>query len=90
MLAGMTSSELGDWRLFYQERLFQDAQLDAHFSSLLYLISSFLYKDPDLTPAHFSLLSPSASDMSDESQNDEAMMLAAEGMTGGVRYGPTN
>jgi phage tail assembly protein T len=58
MLAGMTSSELGDWHQFYREHYFQDAQLDAHFSELLYSISTLFFRDPELTPAHFSLLSP--------------------------------
>ncbi|EPK8593114.1 phage tail assembly protein T [Pluralibacter gergoviae] len=89
MLAGMTSSELGDWHHFYRERYFQDAQLDAHFSGLLYTISTFLYRDPDITPAHFSLLSPTAEAVG-QVQDDDAMMLAAEGITGGTRYGPAD
>ncbi|KNC09994.1 tail protein [Klebsiella sp. RIT-PI-d] len=90
MLAGMTSSELGDWHLFYRERFFQDAQLDAHFSSLLYTISTLMHRDPDITPANFSLLSPSAGIAADNEQDDDAMMLAAEGITGGTRYGPAD
>ncbi|MGC8400465.1 phage tail assembly protein T [Enterobacter mori] len=50
MLAGMTSSELGDWHQFYREHYFQDAQLDAHFSELLYSISTLFFRDPELTP----------------------------------------
>jgi phage tail assembly protein T len=90
MLAGMSSAELGDWHLFYQSHLFQDAQLDAHFSGLLYSINSLFFRDPELTPAHFSLLSPSGERIEDEEPNDEALMTAAEGITGGVRYGPAD
>ncbi|ENX6785062.1 MULTISPECIES: phage tail assembly protein T [Klebsiella/Raoultella group] len=90
MLAGMTSSELGDWHHFYRERYFQDAQLDAHFSSLLYTISTFFCPDPDISPAHFSLLSPSTESAAENVQDDDAMMLAAEGITGGTRYGPAD
>jgi phage tail assembly protein T len=78
MLAGMTSGELGDWHQFYREHYFQDAQLDAHFSGLLYSISLF-FRDPELTPAHFSLLSPSGSAISDDEPDDDALMTAAEG-----------
>lgn len=90
MLAGMSSTEYGDWHLFYQTRFFQDAQLDAHFSGLLYMISTFFSRDPEITPAHFSLLSPSAAAAADNAQDDDALMLAAEGITGGTRYGPAD
>ncbi|HHF8722519.1 phage tail assembly protein T [Klebsiella grimontii] len=90
MLAGMTSSELGDWHHFYRDRFFQDAQLDAHFSGLLYTIATFFFQDPDISPAHFSLLSPSAGVATTSEQDDDAMMLAAEGITGGTRYGPAD
>lgn len=89
MLAGMTSGELGDWHHFYRDHYFQDAQLDAHFSGLLYSISSLFFRDPELTPAHFSLLSPSGHSI-DYEPDDETMMSAAEGITGGIRYGPAD
>ncbi|MCK7021159.1 phage tail assembly protein T [Enterobacter kobei] len=90
MLAGMTSSELGDWHQFYREHYFQDAQLDVHFSELLYSISTLFFRDPELTPALFSLLSPSGVVISDDEPNDETLMTAAEGITGGIRYGPAD
>lgn len=90
MLAGMTSSELGDWHQFYREHYFQDAQLDAHFSGLLYSISTLFFRDPELTPAHFSLLSPSGGVISDDEPDDDTLMTAAEGITGGIRYGPAD
>ncbi|HCR3975625.1 TPA: phage tail assembly protein T, partial [Citrobacter freundii] len=37
MLAGMSSTEYADWRTFYQDNFFNDAQLDAHFSSLMHI-----------------------------------------------------
>jgi hypothetical protein len=43
-----------------------------------------------ISPAHFSLLSPSAEVAADNVQDDDAMMLAAEGITGGTRYGPAD
>ena len=90
MLAGMTSSELGDWHQFYREHYFQDAQLDAHFSGLLYSISTLFFRDPELTPANFSLLSPSGTAISDGETDDETLMTVAEGITGGIRYGPAD
>ncbi|MGU9869902.1 phage tail assembly protein T [Kluyvera ascorbata] len=90
MLAGMTSSELGDWHQFYLEHYFQDAQLDAHFSGLLYSISTLFFRDPELTPASFSLLSPSGTAISDDEPDDETLMTVAEGITGGIRYGPAD
>lgn len=90
MLAGMTSSELGDWHQFYREHYFQDAQLDAHFSELLYSISTLFFRDPELTPAHFSLLSPSGVVVSDDEPDDDSLMAVAEGITGGIRYGPAD
>ena len=88
MLAGMTSCELGDWHQFYGEHYFQDAQQDAHFSMLLYTVSSLFFGEPDLTPSQFSLLSASASEMNESEPDDDMLMAAAEGLSGGVRYGP--
>ncbi|HCR0899795.1 TPA: hypothetical protein OMT56_004457 [Enterobacter roggenkampii] len=50
-----------------------------------------LYRpDPELTPAHFSLLSPSNFVISDDEPDDNTLMTAAEGITGGIRYGPAD
>jgi phage tail assembly protein T len=78
MLAGMTSSELGDWHQFYREHYFQDAQLDAHFSGC-FIPSPLFFRDPELTPAHFSLLSPSGIVISDDEPDDDTLMTAAGG-----------
>lgn len=90
MLAGMTSCELGDWHHYYRDHYFQDVQLDAHFSGLLYSISSLFFRDPELTPAHFSLLSPAGSVINDDDPDGDTLMTAAEGITGGIRYGPAD
>lgn len=50
MLAGMSSTEYGDWKIFYRDNYFHDAQLDSHFSGLLYTISTLFFADPELTP----------------------------------------
>lgn len=78
MLAGMTSSELGDWHQFYRDHYFQDAQLDAHFRAALFHLHSFLPRSGTY-PAHFSLLSPSDSVISDDEPDDDTLMTAAEG-----------
>ncbi|ENB5463306.1 phage tail assembly protein T, partial [Escherichia coli] len=48
MLAGMTSTEYADWRRFYCTHYFQDTQLDAHFSGLMYAVLSLFFGDPDM------------------------------------------
>lgn len=88
MLAGMSSTEYSDWRTFYQDNFFNDAQLDAHFSSLLYTVITAFDPKTTSTPASFSLLSPSVEDITDDEPGDAALMTKAEGISGGVRYGP--
>ncbi|MGU9869887.1 phage tail assembly protein T [Kluyvera ascorbata] len=88
MLAGMSSTEYADWRTFYQDNFFNDAQLDAHFSSLLYTVIAAFDPKTTSTPASFSLLSPSVEDITDDEPGDAALMTKAEGISGGVRYGP--
>lgn len=88
MLAGMSSTEYADWRTFYQDNLFNDAQLDAHFSSLLYTVITAFDPQTTSTPASFSLLSSSAEDITDDEPGDDVLMAKAEGISGGVRYGP--
>lgn len=84
MLSGMTSTELREWSLFYRDNYFNDHLLDAHFASLSHLVISLMCKN-DMTPASFSLLHP---DKKDVEPSDEQIMLLAEGISGGVRYGP--
>lgn len=88
MLAGMSSTEYGDWHIFYQDNYFHDAQLDAHFSGLLYTLSSMFFRDPELTPDSFSLLSPAPESLPDVDPDDALLMAKASGISGGVRYGP--
>lgn len=88
MLAGMSSTEYGDWKIFYQDNFFHDAQLDALFSGLLYTISTLFFADPELTPASFSILSPASESIEVAETDDDALMAKAEGISGGIRYGP--
>jgi phage tail assembly protein T len=88
MLAGMSSTEYGDWHIFYRDNYFHDVQLDLHFSGLLYTISTMFFNDPDLTPGAFSVLSPTSDTLPDDAPDDDVLMAKAAGITGGVRYGP--
>lgn len=88
MLAGMSSTEYADWRTFYQDSFFNDVQLDAHFSSLMHIVITALDPKTTSTPASFSLLSPSSEDIADDEPGDDVLMAKAEGISGGVRYGP--
>ncbi|EKC7323108.1 phage tail assembly protein T [Salmonella enterica subsp. enterica] len=88
MLAGMSSTEYADWRTFYQDNFFNDVQLDAHFSSLMHIVITALDPKTTSTPASFSLLSPSAEDIANDEHGDAVLMAKAEGISGGVRYGP--
>ncbi|ORM93149.1 phage tail assembly protein T [Pantoea cypripedii] len=92
MLAGMTSSELEQWHEFYQENHFSDALLDAHFAALNLTVFTLACGENDLTPGHFSLLSPALTRALPEpdEDHDEKMMALAEGVHGGVRYGPVS
>ena len=88
MLAGMSSTEYGDWKIFYQDNYFHDVQLDAHFSGLLYTISTLFFADPELSPDSFSILSPEPESIDIDDPDDDTLMAKAEGISGGVRYGP--
>ncbi|WP_217076760.1 phage tail assembly protein T [Klebsiella sp. PL-2018] len=87
-LAGMTSTELADWHIFYQSHLFQDALIDTHLSNLQFMTAaaSADLSNTSITPQSFSLLNPPE----EKPQNEESMMLAAEGIAGGTRYGPAD
>ncbi|MFP9432680.1 phage tail assembly protein T, partial [Enterobacter sp. LM3] len=85
---GMTSTEYGDWKIFYRDNFFHDVQLDAHFSSLLYTISTLFFADPELSPDSFSILSPEPESIDIDDPDDDTLMAKAEGISGGVRYGP--
>ncbi|BDH46387.1 phage tail assembly protein T [Salmonella enterica subsp. enterica serovar Choleraesuis] len=89
MLAGISSTEYADWRVFYRENYFHSAQIDAHFSTLIYSIFSMFSRDTSMTPDQFSLLSARAAEPESE-PDDNALMAAAEGISGGVRYGPAS
>lgn len=88
MLAQMSCTELSEWEQFYTVEYFQTDLIDTHFSRLSHHITDMVCKDHGLTTADFSLLNPQIRPESDTETSDEAMMLAAEGITGGIRYGP--
>lgn len=92
MLAGMTSSEFIQWQEFYQDNYFQDALLDAHFSALNIHILTLACGENELTPGHFSLLSPHVAKGKNDSagDDDDKLMTLAESVHGGVRYGPVS
>lgn len=90
MLAGMTSGEYEQWHEFYREHYFADALLDAHFSALNLTVVSLVCGENDLTPGHFSLLSPHLPDEETERDGDEKLMALAQSVHGGVRYGPVS
>lgn len=87
MLAGMSSSEYGDWVVYYRKHYFQDALLDAEFSALSAMIANLACRSDEFTPQNFSLLSPDDDDEQQEDMSDTDMMLTASGMGGSVRYG---
>lgn len=88
MLSQMSCTELSEWEQFYAVEYFQTDLIDTHFSCLSHHITNMACKDHGLTPADFSLLNPQTRPEPGTETSDEAMMLAAEGITGGVRYGP--
>ncbi len=87
MLAGMTSTELGEWWAFYKDHFFHDSLIDAHFSNLSHLAVSLMCSKHDLTPASFSLLHPP---ILGSEPSDEQLMSLAESVSGGVRYVPAS
>lgn len=92
MLAGMSSTELNEWADFFNEHFFADVQLDVHFASLSHLALSMMHPKHDRTMADFMLLGADGSTRSGNvaEMSDNEMMVAAEGIPGGVRYGPTS
>lgn len=90
MLAGMSSTELNEWADFFDEHFFSDVQLDVHFASLGHLALSMMYPKHNRTMADFMLLGRHAHSGNKSEMSDDEMMVAAEGIPGGVRYGPTS
>ncbi|EFF7471486.1 phage tail assembly protein T [Escherichia coli] len=88
MLVGMTSTEYADWRRFYCTHYFQDTQLDAHFSGLMYAVLSLFFCDPEMHPADFSLLVPKTEDeLTPMPEEEDVLIQKAAGLAGGVRFG---
>ncbi|MBK5072233.1 phage tail assembly protein T [Budviciaceae bacterium CWB-B4] len=90
MLAGISSTELSEWVDFFDEHFFSDVQLDAHFASFEHLTLSMTYPKHNRTMTDFMLLKSAKNSQPDNSteMSDDEMMVAAEGIPGGVRYGP--
>lgn len=88
MLSQMSCTELSEWEQFYADEYFATDLIDTHFSHLSHHITNMVCKDHGLTPADFSLLIHRTRPEPDTETSDEAMMLAAEGITGGTRYVP--
>jgi len=89
MLADMSSSDLEEWHRFYESHYFDDALLDAHFAALNLNILSLVCGENDLNVGHFSLLKPHVVEEQPD-PDDEQLMAIAEGLSGGVRYGPAS
>ncbi len=74
--------------VFTARIIFQDTQLDAHFSGLMYAVLSLFFGDPDMHPADFSLLAPACEEEQTEMPDEEEMLMQkATGVAGGVRFG---
>lgn len=91
MLSGLSSTELKEWADYFSETFFTHSQIDAHFASLEHLIVSMRLPKHNKSIADFSLLSmaeKSAMAVNDEGMSDDQIMMAAEGLSGGLRFGP--
>lgn len=91
MLSGLSSTELKEWADYFSDTFFTHSQIDAHFASLEHLILSVKFPKHNKSVVDFSLLSmaeKSAMAASDDGMSDDFMMMAAEGLSGGLRFGP--
>lgn len=85
MLAGMSSTEYGDWVAYYRTHHFREVLVDAEFSALSAMIANLACRTDEFTAQQFSLLSAPDPDVPQE-MSDTELMLAASGMGGGMRY----
>lgn len=85
----MSASEFAGWVSHFAETPFSDELLDAEFATTKGLIVAMLTGNSDISDADFSLLTGEAVEPEQE-KTDEDLMLAGEGVYGGVRYGPAN
>lgn len=85
----MSASEFAGWVSHFAATPFSDELLDAEFATTKGLIVAMLTGNSDISDADFSLLTGEAVEPEQE-KTDEDLMLAGEGVYGGVRYGPAN
>ncbi len=85
----MSASEFAGWVSHFAATPFSDELLDAEFATTKGLIVAMLTGNSDISDADFSLLTGEVSEPEPE-KTDEDLMLAGEGVYGGVRYGPAN
>lgn len=88
MLSGMSASEFSGWVKHFGSVPFSDQLLDAEFATMRALIVGMFTGDSDISAADFSLLGQTDDDNADMS--DDELMLAGEGLYGGVRYVPAD
>ncbi|WP_254065332.1 phage tail assembly protein T [Cedecea sp. FDAARGOS_727] len=89
MLSEMSASEFAGWVSHFAATPFSDELLDAEFATTKGLIVAMLTGNSDISDADFSLLTGEVGEPEPE-KTDEDLMLAGEGVYGGVRYGPAN
>ncbi len=85
----MSASEFAGWVSHFAATPFSDELLDAEFATTKGLIVAMLTGNSDISDADFSLLAGEVGEPEPE-KTDEDLMLAGEGVYGGVRYGPAN
>lgn len=85
----MSASEFAGWVSHFAATPFSDELLDAEFATTKGLIVAMLTGNSDISDADFSLLTGEVGEP-EPGKTDEDLMLAGEGVYGGVRYGPAN
>lgn len=80
----MSSTEFGEWAVFFRENSFSNVLLDAEFSTLKSLVC-MLVTGKKTDAADFSLLTPS---VPEPGKDDKELIEAATGILGGVRFEP--
>jgi phage tail assembly protein T len=86
MLSEMSASEYSGWVKYFATTPFSNALLDAEFATTKGLLVAMLTGKADVSDEAFSLLvGEGESDMTDDD-----LMLAGEGLFGGVRYDPAD
>ncbi|EJM3644401.1 phage tail assembly protein T [Salmonella enterica] len=83
MLSEMSATELGEWGEYFRQYSFSDALLDAEFATLKSLLTG-LVTGTSADADDFSLM-PDPEPVTEKS--DDELMVAGEGLFGGVRYG---